>query len=189
MKYLGITTVLFLLFLTSYAQKVGITTSLGEIVVELDSMKAPVTVANFLKHVEGGFYEGGSFFRTVHEGNQPTNPVKITVIQGGASAMMQSVLFDAIPLERTNETGLQHKDGTISMARSNPDSAKDSFFICIDDQPELDFNGKRNPDGQGFAAFGQVIEGMEVVRKINEAPSDGQALLPPISILTMEVLD
>jgi peptidyl-prolyl cis-trans isomerase A (cyclophilin A) len=91
-------------------------------------------------------------------------------------------------LERTNKTGILHKDGTISMARSTPDTAQDSFFICIGDQPELDFGGSRNPDGQGFAAFGQVISGMDVVKKINQAPANGQGLTPPIMISGMVVL-
>ena len=90
--------------------------------------------------------------------------------------------FAAIPLERTRDTGLKHVDGTISMARFTPDSAQHSFFICIGDQPELDFGGKRNPDGQGFAAFGKVTKGMDIVRKIQMSPADGQTLKPPIRI-------
>jgi len=169
--------------------QVKIATEIGDIIVALFPDKAPSTVSNFLKYVQGGYYEGGSFFRTVHQDNQPKSDVKITVVQGGASALMQKVLFEAIPLERTNETGLQHKNGTISMARASPDSAQDSFFICIGDQPELDFGGKRNPDGQGFAAFGQVVEGMEVVNIINQAPQQDQRLEPPILILNIELLD
>src|SRR5438132_12903893 len=87
-----------------------------------------------------------------------------------------------IRLERTRDTGLRHKDGTISMARDGPDTATADFFLCLGDQPELDFGGKRNPDGQGFAAFGQVVRGIDVVRKIQQAPSDGQKLTPPVRI-------
>ena len=90
--------------------------------------------------------------------------------------------YEPIALEKTSETGLRHLDGTISMARSGPDTATHSFFICVGDQPELDFGGKRNPDGQGFAAFGRVVEGMELVREIQEMPADGQSLDPPLSI-------
>lgn len=175
---------LFLLILTTVntdAQIISIKTSLGDITVQLEPEKAPITVTNFLKYVEGGQYKEGLFFRTVHSNNQPNSPVKITVIQGGASEEKER--FDPIILERTNKTGLKHKNGTISMARSTPDTAQDSFFICIDDQSELDFGGKRNPDGQGFAAFGQVISGMEVIKNINGSPSDGQAIVPPILIL------
>jgi peptidyl-prolyl cis-trans isomerase A (cyclophilin A) len=78
---------------------------------------------------------------------------------------------------------LKHKDGTISMARDGPDTATSDFFICLGDQPELDFGGKRNPDGQGFAAFGRVVNGMDVVRKIQAAPAEGQALKPPVKVL------
>ena len=92
--------------------------------------------------------------------------------------------FPPIKLERTKDTKLSHKDGTISMARDDPDTATSDFFICVGDQPELDFGGKRNPDGQGFAAFGRVVRGMDVVRKIQAAPADGQKLTPPVKILT-----
>ncbi len=168
---------------------VQIITSQGSITVALFQDLAPVTVSNFLQYVKEGYYKGGSFFRTVHSGNQPDSPIKITVIQASCHPWKQNFLFDPIPLERTNKTGLKHKNGTISMARGAPDSAQDSFFICIDDQPELDFGGKRNPDGQGFAAFGQVISGMEVVRKINNAQAEGQALIPPILIEDMVIIE
>src|SRR5205807_9659234 len=88
-----------------------------------------------------------------------------------------------VKLERTNKTGLSHKDGTISMARDEPDTATFEFFLCLGDQPELDFGGKRNPDGQGFAAFGRVVKGMDVVKKIQAAPAEGQTLMPPAKIL------
>ena len=88
-------------------------------------------------------------------------------------------------LERTTETGVSHRDGTISMARDGPDTATSDFFICIGDQPELDFGGKRNPDGQGFAAFGRVVRGMDVVRQIQTARARGQLLTPPIEIVAI----
>jgi len=141
-------------------------TSVGEIRFELYPEKAPKTVANFLKYVDGGHFEGGSFYRVVRMDNQEQNTVKIEVIQGGLLESGTSTKYDPIPLERTSVTGLRHRDGTLSMARSDPDSATSEFFICINDQPSLDFGGKRNPDGQGFAAFGRVIEGMDIVRKI-----------------------
>jgi peptidyl-prolyl cis-trans isomerase A (cyclophilin A) len=92
--------------------------------------------------------------------------------------------FEPIRLERTRDTGLRHQDGTVSMARAEPDTATSDFFVCIGDQPELDFGGQRNPDGQGFAAFGRVVKGMDVVRRIQLAPADGQTLTPPVSILS-----
>lgn len=167
---------------------VRITTSLGEIEVELDAEHAPATTANFLKYVDGGFYTDGVFHRTVTTlpDNQPTNQVKIEVIQGGANPDKEKTGFAPIALERTNKTGLKHVDGAVSMARDGPDTATSDFFICIGDQPELDFGGRRNPDGQGFAAFGRVTKGMDVVRKIQTAPSKGQKLIPPVKILKIE---
>lgn len=157
-------------------------TDKGEIEMELDEARAPQTVRNFLFYVEGGFFEGGVFHRTVKPDNQPNNKVKIEVIQGGINPARESEQRPAIPLERTNVTGLKHKDGTLSMARDTPDTAVSDFFICIGDQPELDFGGKRNPDGQGFGAFGRVVKGMDVVRAIQKAPADGQKLTPPVKI-------
>ena len=165
-------------------------TTLGTIEVELDAAHAPLTVANFLKYVEAGRYTGGQFRRTVtrHPDNQPNNVVKIEVIQGGVNPEFAEKDWAPITLERTSITGLKHSDGTLSMARAVPDSATSDFFICLGDQPELDFGGKRNPDGQGFAAFGRVIKGIEIVRKIQASPADGQKLTPPIKIEKIERL-
>ena len=114
--------------------------------------------------------------------NQPNDAVKIEVIQGGISADYPRTGEASIPLERTSVTGLRHLDGTISMARLTPDSANSGFFICIGDQPELDFGGRRNPDGQGFAAFGRVTSGMDAVRAIQQSPHEEQRLTPPVPI-------
>ena len=160
---------------------VVIETSLGTIEAEIDTIHAPVTAANFLKYVDAGKYDGGRFHRTVKPDNQPNNDVKIEVIQAGRSPGSKG--FPSIPLERTSATGLLHRDGTISMARDGLDTATSDFFICIGDQPSLDFDGKRNPDGQGFAAFGRVVKGMDVVRKIQAAPVTAQNLTPPVRIL------
>ena len=157
-------------------------TDVGDIELALDSARAPLSVSNFLRYVQAGLCEGGVFHRTVTLANQPTNAVKIEVIQASANPAKTNQFFPPIPLERTRDTGLQHHDGTVSMARVEPDSAQDHFFICIGDQPELDFNGKRNSDGQGFAAFGRVVKGMDVVRRIHSAPAVGQKLEPPIRI-------
>lgn len=162
--------------------KVAISTSLGAIEVELFADKAPDTVANFLLYVEAGHYKEGRFHRTVTMDNQPDKKVKIEVIQGGVAPAFASKDFAPIKLERTNLTGILHKDGTISMARDGADSATSDFFICIGDQPSLDFRGKRNPDGQGFAAFGRVVNGMDVVRRIQRSKSKGQTLTPPVEI-------
>jgi len=160
---------------------VVLSTSLGEIVVAVDAARAPVTAANFLCYVDRGDYDGGRFHRTVRLDNQPGKTVLIEVVQAGANPGRPGQA--PIRLERTRDTGLRHRDGTVSMARDTPDSATSDFFVCIGDQPELDFGGKRNPDGQGFAAFGRVVKGMDVVRRIQGAPADGQALTPPVPIL------
>lgn len=157
-----------------------IETTEGNIKVELYPDKAPVTTANFLRYVDEGLYNGTTFFRTVTMENQPNDKIKIEVIQGGQVPKEKE--YEPITLERTTKTGLKHLDGVISMGRFKPDSAKSSFFFCIGDQPELDYAGKRNPDGQGFAAFGKVIEGMDVVRKIQIMPHEEQRLTPPIQI-------
>jgi peptidyl-prolyl cis-trans isomerase A (cyclophilin A) len=162
--------------------RVLLQTELGDIEAELFPDAAPRTVTNFLRYVQAGFYADGSFFRTVTPTNQPTNQVKIQVVQVEANPAKSAEFLPPIPLERTRDTGLHHRDGTLSMARDGPDTAQDSFSICVGEQPELDFAGKRNPDGQGFAAFGVVVRGMEVVRKIHAAPAEGQRLTPPIRI-------
>jgi peptidyl-prolyl cis-trans isomerase A (cyclophilin A) len=171
--------------------RVRVQTELGDIVLELDPKRAPGTTANFLRYLDAGHYDGGTFHRTVKMDNQPESPVKIEVIQAGVNADRTKDGFPAIPLERTSVSGLAHKDGAVSMARGAPDSATSGWFICINDQPSLDFGGARNPDGQGFAAFGRVVSGMDVVRKIQQAPSssnrtsntEAQRLTPPIKIV------
>lgn len=163
--------------------RVLMTTGLGEIELELYPDRAPLTVANFMRYVDRGFYEGGVFHRTVTPDNQPHNKIRIEVIQGGINPAKEQNGGPPITLERTNETGLKHLDGTISMARLEPDSATSDFFICINDQPELDFGGQRNPDGQGFAAFGRVVRGMDIARAIQRAPHEAQALNPPVNIV------
>lgn len=167
---------------------VSINTELGNIKAILFLKQAPVTCANFLKYIELSGDEGGEFYRTVTMDNQPGNKIKIEVIQGGfAVALADSGPVPPIVLERTNLTGLSHTDGTLSMARDTPDSGSTEFFICIGDQPSLDFGGKRNPDGQGFAAFGRVIQGMDIVRKIQHLPAEEQTLTPSVMILNISV--
>jgi peptidyl-prolyl cis-trans isomerase A (cyclophilin A) len=163
--------------------RVVIETELGDIELELDAARAPVSVANFLKYVDAGLYDGATFHRTVRPDNQKTHAVPIAVVQAQSRARGAQELFPAVPLERTRDTGLKHVDGTVSLARLEPDTATDHFFICVGDQPELDFGGMRNPDGQGFAAFGRVVSGMDVVRKIQMASAEGERLTPPIGIV------
>jgi peptidyl-prolyl cis-trans isomerase A (cyclophilin A) len=161
--------------------RVIIQTDFGNIEVEIDTAHAPLTAANFLRYVDLGFYRFGRFHRTVRADNQPDSKVKIAVVQAGLDSLRVKD-FPPIKLERTSVTKLLHKDGTISMARDGPETATSDFFICVGDQPALDYGGKRNPDGQGFAAFGRVMLGMDVVRKVNAAPAKGQALEPAVRI-------
>jgi peptidyl-prolyl cis-trans isomerase A (cyclophilin A) len=169
------------LFAQTSPVTVVIETEAGNIEAEIDTVHAPISGANFLRYVDAGLYNGGRFHRTVKPDNQPNNDVKIEVIQAGRAPRTQG--FQPIVLERTSLTGLSHKDGTLSMARNGPDTADSDFSICIGDQPSLDFAGKRNPDGQGFAAFGHVTKGMDVVRKIQALPANAQRLTPPVQIL------
>ncbi|MFZ1805764.1 MAG: peptidylprolyl isomerase [Cyclobacteriaceae bacterium] len=141
-----------------------ISTELGDIEIEVYPDKAPISVNNFKKYVALEAFERADFFRVVRLDNQPNNDVKIEVIQGNMTDSTN--ILPTIPHETNDKSGILHKDGTVSMARLDPGTASLSFFICINDQPELDFGGKRNADGTGFAAFGQVTKGMDVVRKI-----------------------
>jgi peptidyl-prolyl cis-trans isomerase A (cyclophilin A) len=161
-------------------------TSAGVIEVEVDSAHAPVTVANFLRYVDAKMYDGGRFHRAVRLDNQVRKDVLIEVIQAGrnpASAKTEKG-FGAIPLERTSVTTLKHVDGAISMARgATADSASSDFFLCVGPQPALDFGGARAADGQGFAAFGRVTSGMDVVRKIQAGQTnDREQLIAPVTI-------
>ncbi len=164
-----------------------ISTSLGDIDIELYQVKAPLTVANFLKYVDANLYQNSSFFRVCNEENEAERNIKIEVIQGGDVPEEQQ--FSPIAIETTKKTGILHIDGIVSMARSEPNTATCSFFICVNDQPELDFGGKRNPDGQGFAAFGRVIKGMNLVRQIQLKKDEGQYLIEPISINSINRID
>lgn len=164
------------------ATMVLISTEMGDITVEIYPEKAPVTAKNFLTHVVNGDYTNSVFYRVVRMDNQPQNKVKIEVIQGG---LFHDEVVNTIPQiihETTQETRILHTDGVISMARNEPGSASTEFFICIGDQPSLDYDGDRNPDGQGFATFGKVVSGMEVVRAIQALPDEGQYLKEQVLI-------
>jgi len=151
---------------------VVIKTSLGSIEVELYSEKAPITVQNFLRYLDGGYYNRSSFYRTVRLNNDNGNP-KIEVIQGGIGQVQKP--FPMIRHESTKDTGLSHLDGTISMSRGAIDTATSDFFICIGDQIALDYGGIRNKDGQGFSVFGRVVSGIDIVKKIHAMPSNKNA--------------
>lgn len=174
-------------------------TSAGDIRIELYAQAAPVTVENFLRYVDGDHYSNAHFYRVVRMDNQEQNNVKIEVIQGGMQLEAEDLPFEAIPHESTQITGIRHHDGVISMARGEPGTAASEFFISVNDQPELDFGGQRNPDELGFAAFGKVVDGMDVVRVIQAMDTDtpegeleytsGQMLLEPVIIHEIRRLD
>ena len=159
-------------------------TALGPFVIAVEPDVAPRTVANYLAYVDGRFLDGGSVYRLVTLANQPAETRhKIEVVQWGMNlADGKAPPFEPIAHESTHETGLRHLDGTVSMARSAPGTAASEFFICIGDQPELDFGGRRNPDGQGFAAFGRVTQGREVVQALHGRATAQQFLERPIPI-------
>ena len=175
--------------------KVEMVTDKGAIILELFAHQAPLTVQNFMQYVDSGFYDQhGSIYRVVRLDNDNGSP-KIEVIQGGILDTDIENPFPAIEHEDTDATGIKHLDGTISMARGPVGSAQDAFFITIGDQPSLDKGGMRNTDGHGFAAFGRVVEGMDVVRAIQnirdaEATDDayvqGQILSEPVKIVEMK---
>jgi peptidyl-prolyl cis-trans isomerase A (cyclophilin A) len=163
-------------------------TTMGEIVIEVNVAKAPITSANFLRYVDEGWYDAGRFHRTVRPETETNTTHPIQVIQAGRRQVPrgQGPSFPAVVLERTRDTGLTHVDGAVSMARvaGQPNSGGSDFFIAIGPQPSLDFAGGRNTDGQGFAVFGRVVSGMDVVKKIQAAPvrAGTQTLDPPVAI-------
>ena len=181
--------------LAAPATPVVMTTDLGVVELELYPDKAPVTVANFLRYVDEGRFDGATFYRVVRAGTDPNPKAPIQVIQGGIdSDAHRGQMLPPIAHETTAKTGLSHTAGVISMTRDGPGTATSEIFITVGDNTSLDFGGARNPDGQGYAAFGRVTHGMDVVRKIQAQPSDvptpvtfvkGQILERPVEILSI----
>ena len=166
--------------------RVTITTGHGVIIVELEAQKAPITVANFLRYVAAQKYDGGSFFRAARMKGAPKQG---TIV---ATPAPKAQPFPGIRHESTTQTGLRHKAGTISLGRVAPGTGKGDFFICASDLPYLDAKPGAPGDNLGYAAFGQVVSGMSVVRKILASPTSneskfveqrGQWLKPPVPIL------
>lgn len=166
-------------------------TSLGAFVIAVDPARAPITVANYLAYVDSRRLDGGSVYRIVTLDNQPAETrYKIEVVQWGMNNPDdQTPPLPPIAHETTRDTGLHHLDGTVSMARNGPGSAAAEFFICIGDQPELDFGGRRNPDGQGFAAFGRVVSGQDVVMAIYRHAAPEQRLKQPIAVMSVRRIE
>jgi peptidyl-prolyl cis-trans isomerase A (cyclophilin A) len=169
---------------------VVIETKFGEIELELYPGQAPKSVEAFLKNIDSGFYENSSFYRVLSRDNQPSDAEKTELIQGGIwrAKNRKDVNRPGIPHETTEQTKILHKDGVISFARLEPGTATTEFFICIDDQPSLDYGSNSNPDKQGYAAFGKVVKGMAVVRRIHTKNADEQSFDPPVDIFRIKKL-
>ncbi|MFC3053614.1 peptidylprolyl isomerase [Kordiimonas pumila] len=174
---------------------VALETELGSIVIEVYRGKAPLSAGDFLKYVDTGLLNGAGFYRVVRADNDNGNP-KIEVIQGGL--LDETKGLGSVAHESTELTGLKHVAGAVSLARDTVGTGSAvAFFICVTDQPSLDYGGKRNPDGQGYAVFGQVTIGMDVVRAIQALPANasiddayvkGQILENPLLILNATTL-
>ncbi|MBC6491442.1 peptidylprolyl isomerase [Flavihumibacter stibioxidans] len=195
MRHLSISLILIAIFSGCQSHPSGgtrrvevvIETIEGDIIVELYGDKAPESVKAFLAVVDQDLYQRSSFYRVMNTDNQASNAPKAEFIQGGLwSRIKKRPTLPMVPHESTEQTGLTHQAGTISFAREAPGTASSEFFICVDDQPGLDFGGPNNPDGQGYAAFGKVIRGMDVVRKIYRKPENDQYFEPPITIINIE---
>lgn len=167
-----------------------IETSFGDIEVELYPDKAPKSVAAFLSYVDSGFYKNSSFYRVLKEENQPSASFKSELIQGGIwqTNYKKGIALPGIPHEPTNQTGILHTNGTISLARTTPGTASSEFFICLGNQPAYNYGGAANPDGQGFAAFGKVFKGMDVVKKIHQQPDYEESFEKPVEIFDIKRL-
>lgn len=174
--------------------QVKIETSAGDIVVELALDKAPITARNFLRYVDRGLFNGATFYRS----SQPEGYTADDYgsIQGGLQNDPKKVL-PPIAHESTLKTGLHHGDGTISMGRHAPGTAQSDWFICVGDMSYLDADPK-DPKNPGFAAFGHVVSGMDVVKKILVMPRDpkkgegvmkGEMLAKPVRIIRMTRVD
>jgi peptidyl-prolyl cis-trans isomerase A (cyclophilin A) len=167
--------------------RVEIETGEGDIVIELYLKKAPQSVKAFLEIIDKGYYKNCSFYRVLNNDNQPSNAPKAELVQGGLwNRTKKRPELPKVVHETTQQTGLHHKRGTVSLARESPGTATSEFFICMEDQPGLDFGGENNPDGQGYAAFGRVIKGMDVVNKIFRKPESDQYFDPPVPIYSIE---
>ncbi len=173
---------------TKYKQPtVKIETNFGDILVELYPEKAPKTVAAFLSYMDSGYYKGSSFYRVLKEEDQPSMSFKSELIQGGIWGTKNKLLASLIGIahENTKQTGIQHTNGTISLARGDTGTATSEFFIVVGDQPAYDYGGDANQDKQGFAAFGKVIKGMEFIKQIHSQPDNQTSFLPPIEIINI----
>ena len=177
------------LFLFSCSQKksefplITISTNYGDIEAELYPAKAPKTVSAFLSYIDKGFYKNTTFYRVLKDEEMPTD-YNSGLIQGGVWPNFKTV--PGIEHEATNQSGLTHASGTLSMARTGVGTATTEFFICIGDQTSLDAGRSGTQDSLGFAAFGKVIRGMSIVRKIQATKSNGDQFTEKIKIIDIK---
>lgn len=164
--------------------RVLVRTGAGNFVIELYPDKAPKSVAAFLSYVDSGYYKNATFYRVMNQDNQPSDAFKAKLIQGGLWRTNRKLAqsLKGIPHETTKQTGLRHEDMTVSLARLEPGTATTEFFICLGTQPGFDYGGTNNPDLQGYAAFGKVVEGMNIVTTIYNRPESDEVFEPPVWI-------
>ncbi len=166
---------------------IAIQTRFGEVELELYPKKAPKTVAAFLSYIDSGYYKRSSFYRVLNMENQTIDSWKAEFVQGGLwkSNNKLATTLKGIPHETTQQTGIKHTNGVISLARYDPGTATTEFFIMIGDQPGFDFGGENNSDGQGYAAFGKVVNGWDILDRIYNQPERNQAFDPPVHIFNI----
>ena len=190
MRYFYLALIVFCIGISCSQKKytnphVEIQTKFGDIEVELYPDKAPKSVAAFLSYVDSGYYKNASFYRALNNDNQPTGNAETAILQGGIWQTKPTIKLPGIPHENTLQTKLTHKNGTVSLARQAPGTANTEFFICIGDQKGFDYGGSNNPDGQGYAAFGQVVKGMALIKQFYTQPTNDDLLQQPIDILNI----
>ncbi|MDE1191658.1 MAG: peptidylprolyl isomerase [Arachidicoccus sp.] len=169
---------------------IEIVTKVGDIEIELYQKQAPKTVAAFLSYIDSGLYNSSSFYRVLNNDNQASDASKSELIQGGIWQINPDKLatLKGIPHESTARTGIRHLNGTISLAREAPGTASSEFFICVGNQPGYDSGGVNNPDKLGYAAFGRVVKGMDVVLQIYNMNERNQSFTPPVPIYEIKRL-
>lgn len=190
MKWMGLALISICFFVACQSPPAGaprivIETGFGDIEAQLYPDKAPKTVAAILRLVDSGVYQRCHFYRILSEDNQPMGADPSSLIQGGIWRSQPSLQLPTIPHESTAQTGLRHLNGSLSMARQDTGTASSEFFICVGDQPGFDFGGSNNPDGQGYAVFGRVTKGIDIVRKIYRQPENDQLFDPPVPIINI----
>jgi len=171
---------------------IDIQTYYGDIIVELYPEKAPKTVAAFLSYVDSGYFKNTTFYRVLKKEDQAMNVAKTQLIQGGLwqTKFKKQQEIPGIPLETTQQTGILHKEGVISLARNeDPNSGNTEFFICMDDEPDYDYGGDASPDKKGYTTFGKVIDGMKYVKEIHAQPDFETNFKPPIKIIDIKRLN